>query len=61
MRREGGCVEGLPEGLADSVGVPLERVPTHGWVHAEERLDVLLIEEVADVPERASGDRVTGQ
>ena len=57
VRGEGRRVERLPEGLTDGVRVPLEVGPAHGWIDAEERLDVFLIQEVGDVPEGASGRR----
>ena len=54
VRREGEHVEVRVEGLVDGMRAPVERVLTNGRVDADERLDVLLVEEVADV----SGGRV---
>ncbi len=59
--REGEHVEVRVERLVDRVRAPVEGGSANVWIDADERLDVLIVEKVANIPERASQDCVSDE
>ena len=59
--REREHVEVRVESLVDGARAPVECLPADGWIHAEAVLNVLLVEEVGDIPEAVSRDRVSNE